>query len=330
MKKALFILCVAACLTPYISAPAALALGIAVALAGLATFEAGAKQYSKLLIQVSIVLLGFSIELSTVVKAGVGGLGFAAGAIILVFALGALLQRTLKTDVRLSALLCAGTAICGGSAIAATSSVIGASSSAVAVATAVVFVLNAVGVYAYPAIGHALHLTQEQFGAWAAVGIHDVAGVVAAGKQYGPVALEQATVIKLTRVLWIVPVALVMGWWVNRLEPAPPHAAKPKAPIPWFIVWFLAASALRTFVPALAEPRVWLEWTPAALSSGAASLAESLRALGKVLLTVALFLIGTGLSRAALASVGWRPLLMGITLWLCVSAAALAAVMSLL
>lgn len=300
---------------PWATAPIALAIGIALALLGLTAFESESKRLSRVLIQASVVLLGFSISLSDVARAGLSGMVFAAATIAIVFVLGLALQRLLATDRQVSSLLTAGTAICGGSAIAATGTVIGASSASISVATAVVFLLNAGGVYLYPWIGRALELSPEQFGAWAAVGIHDVAGVVAAAKQHGDAALAEATVIKLTRVLWIVPVAVVLGRMAQAGSAAVGERAKrPAAPIPWFVALFLVACAARTGA----------QW---ALGEGeVAPVAAHLKNIAKAAMTVALFLIGTGLSRSALRQAGWRPLLQGLLMWVAVSIAALAAV----
>ena len=308
-----------------IGAPAALAIGMALALVGLVAFGPTCKAAAKLLIQISIVLLGFSIPLGEVARAGLSGLGLAAGTIALVLVAGLALGRALRTDREFTTLLTSGTAICGGSAIAATGAAIRASAASISLATAIVFLLNAGGVYAYPALGRWMGLSQAQFGAWSAIGIHDTAGVVAAAKTYGSEALAQATIIKLTRVLWIVPVSLVLAAWHRRGAAA---AGTPTGPrlawasiVPWFIVGFLLACLLGTFVPALADPRAWLP--------GGVSVAEALRWSGKFLLTIALFLIGTGLSRKALAAAGWRPLALGVALWLIVSVASLVAVRAL-
>ncbi len=298
---------------PWATAPIALTIGIVLALLGLTAFEKQSKQLSRILIQTSVVLLGFSISLNDVAKAGLKGMVFAAATIAFVFLIGTLMQRLLKTDKQVSALLTAGTAICGGSAIAATGTVIGASSAAISVATAVVFLLNAGGVYLYPVIGEFLKLSQTQFGAWAAVGIHDVAGVVAAAKQYGDVALNEATVIKLTRVLWIVPVALVLGRMARR-EAIDPQTKRPAAPIPWFVGLFLVACLLRSIGEAtLGVPAI-------------APAADLLKSIAKSAMTLALFLIGCGLSRKALAQAGWRPLLQGLIMWIAVSVVALVVV----
>jgi uncharacterized integral membrane protein (TIGR00698 family) len=321
-REMVFLAAAAYCLTgfsewnPWATAPVALTIGIVLALLGFAAFEPESRRLSRVLIQASVVLLGFSISLSDVARAGVAGMVFAAATIALVFVLGVALRRVLATDKQVSALLTAGTAICGGSAIAATGTVIGASSASISVATAVVFLLNAGGVYAYPLIGRALDLSQEQFGAWAAVGIHDVAGVVAAAKQYGDVALAEATVIKLTRVLWIVPVAVVLGRMARPAgqgEDAGP-LRRPAAPIPWFVLLFVAACAARTVAQgALGADEI-------------APAATALRHIAKGAMILALFLIGTGLSRSALRQAGWRPLLQGLLMWVAVSVASLAAV----
>lgn len=326
VRRGLMLAGAAYCLTgfaewnPWASAPIALTLGIALALLGLTAFEPESRKLSRMLIQASVVLLGFSISLSDVARAGLSGMAFAAATIALVFVLGLALRRALATDRQVSSLLTAGTAICGGSAIAATGTVIGASSASISVATAVVFLLNAGGVYAYPLIGRALDLSQNQFGAWAAVGIHDVAGVVAAAKQYGDGALAEATVIKLTRVLWIVPVALVLGRMARADGPgAAPGAParRPGAPVPWFVALFVVACAVRTGAQsALGAEEV-------------APVAGALRNVAKAAMTLALFLIGTGLSRSALRRAGWRPLLQGLLMWVAVSVAALAAVRAL-
>jgi len=368
MPQALVIIALVLSFWGIFSAPVALAIGMGLALLNLAAFQADAKKLSKTLIQISIILLGFSIPLQDVARAGIQGLALSTGTIILVFGSAFLLARLLKVQDKMAALLAAGTAICGGSAIAATSGVIGAAAAQTAVATAVIFLLNACGVYAYPAIGHALQLSDAQFGSWAAIGIHDVAGVVAAGKSYSDAAADQATLIKLTRVLWIVPVAFTLAWWIRRNEAAAARATslasgdatggaheaskpRPGAPIPWFILWFLIACALRSFVPALNTPISFLQdsivnlssfatWIcPTWLADAAAihtpntagittgiTLSTLLRGIGKALLTVALLLIGLGLSRAALRQAGTRALGMGLILWLIVSIASLLAV----
>lgn len=286
--------------------------------------------------QTSIVLLGFSIPLAEVLRAGLSGLGLTLGTVLLALAAGIALGRLLRVEAHITTLLTAGTAICGGSAIVATGAAIRASAASISLATAIVFLLNAGGVYAYPPLGRWMGLSEIQFGTWAGIGIHDTAGVVAAGKVFGPVALDQATIVKLTRVLWIVPVSLGLAAWTRRQaaatqavaasgsEPVATPAAHVSlfSVVPLFILLFLLACIMRSFIPALVAER---EWLPAG-----ASVAASLRWLGKALFTVALFLIGTGLSRKALAAAGWRPLALGVVLWLIVSVVSLVAVRALI
>ena len=307
IARVLLLLALAFCLTPWASPPIALAIGIVLALAGLTAWPAQCKKWSKIAIQAGIVVLGLWISLQQVAHAGLTGLALSSGAIIVVLVLSLLLEKLLKPAKDVSTLLASGTAICGGSAIAATGTVIGASSGSMSIATAIVFLLNAVGVYVYPPIGHALDMSEQQFGAWAAIGVHDVAGVVAAAKGYTPrdLALEQATVIKLTRVLWIVPVAMVLGWLYRRSQHTDVKAAK--SPFPWFIVMFLAACGLRAVLDKTID------------SATATEIGNWAKIIASKLLSIALLLIGTGLSRSALRTVGWRALALGIILWVCVS-----------
>lgn len=309
--------------SPWGSVEWALLAGIVLALLNLTAFGALARKYSRLLIQCSIVLLGFWIDLHDVVKAGLSGLCFSAGVIVLTFGLGAALRRVLGVDETLTALLSSGTAICGGSAIAATGAVIRASDAQMSVALGLVFVLNAIAVFAFPPLGHALNLSQAEFGAWAAVAVHDVANVVATASRFGEDAAADATVIKLTRVLWLAPMCLVLGWWFAKRRAAPAPAEVAQRPsraariarvlnlVPWFIVGFVVASGLRTALVTL-----WPEVSWPAYAADA-------RAVAKTLMTGALFLIGCGLSRRAIASVGVRPMLLGVLLWVIVSACAL-------
>lgn len=309
---------------PIITPAIALALGIILGLLGISPLPALQKNASKLLIQISIVLLGFTLSLSQVALAGRAGLAFSTGAIVLVLIISELLARVLKTDRPVATLLSAGTAICGGSAIATTGQVIHAPAAAIALSTAIVFILNAVGVFAYPFIGRALGLTDHQFGAWCAVGVHDVAGVVAASADYmgSKVAQQDATVIKLIRVLWIVPVAFVLGHIHRKALSASgdqsPSAAK--APFPWFTVYFVLACLLRAGLDALFSTE----------KQTIADIASYVKLVASHLLSLALLLIGTGLTRKAIAAVGWKPALHGLILWLIISAASLLAAMHLL
>jgi len=298
-----FFLALAFCLTPWASPPPALALGLALALTLGNPFHDGSRYAAKWLLQGCVVLLGFGMNLAVVLKAGANGAGFAAGSIGFTFILGYWLRGRLGIGAKTSALISAGTAICGGSAIAAVGSVVGALEGEMTVAMGTVFVLNAVALFVFPPIGHALGLTQTQFGTWAGVAIHDVSSVVGAASRYGPGALQTATATKLSRALWIIPVSLAAAVAFRRN--AAPGQAPGKIQIPWFIGLFVLASVARTFL------------------SPVAALAPTVTHGATVGLTVTLFLIGAGLSRPMLRSVGWKPLAQGVLLWLSISAGSL-------
>ena len=300
------------CASPFASAPLALGVGMVLALLGLVAFEKEAKKFSRTLIQVCVVALGLRVDLATLAREAGSGFVFAAATILAAFLLGFALERLLRTGKELTLLISSGTAICGGSAIAAVGASIGASSSAMAVATGAVFILNAVALYAFPPIGHALHLTDAQFGLWAGVAIHDVSSVVGAASHYhagdpgSAAALDTANVVKLTRVLWILPCAFFAAWVMRRERGA--DGPRARAPFPWFILFFLAASAARTFIPAVADS------------------ADTVKFAAGLGFQLALFLIGSGLSRAAIASVGWRVLVQAVVLWLALAGASLAVI----
>lgn len=312
----IYLLGAAFCLTPWANAPMALALGIGLALLGWTAFEHQSKVASRVLIQACVILLGFRMDFSLLLNTAREGLLFAAGTIVGTLALGLLVGRLLKTDREITLLISSGTAVCGGSAIAAVGASIGASATGMAVATGAVFLLNAVALYVFPIVGHALHMSDAQFGTWAGVAIHDMSSVVNAAKEYHdetstlPIALDTANVVKLSRVLWIVPIALCARWWSRRGEGRAPGTGtyRWRSPVPVFILLFLAASAVRTFVPGLEE------W------------AEQIRVVAGTGFQLALFLIGAGLSRKAVASVGWRAMLLAVVLWVFISVTALVVV----
>ncbi|HEX7965641.1 MAG TPA: putative sulfate exporter family transporter [Gammaproteobacteria bacterium] len=295
------------CLTPWASPGLALALGLAFALLADNPYRDSGSKYVRWLLQGCVVLLGFGVDLGAVIRVGSQGLLFAAATIFGTFALGYALARLLRINLKTSLLISAGTAICGGSAIAAVGGAVDADKGEMSVAIGTVFLLNAVALYLFPPLGHALHLSQVQFGTWAGVAIHDVSSVAGAASAYGEEALRVATVVKLSRVLWIVPVTFAAAL----LFPRAGGAGARRLPLPWFILGFLGASALGSLLPAL-QPAV--PWLVRAARAGFA---------------VTLFCIGAGLSRAALKQVGYRPLLQGVCLWAFISAAALAAVLQL-
>ncbi|MBX3386622.1 MAG: putative sulfate exporter family transporter [Phycisphaeraceae bacterium] len=294
-------------LSPWGSPQVALGLGIVLALLGISWRPDLLRSASRGLIQVCVILMGFTIDLHEVARAGLGGAALSAGTIALTFVLGLLLAAAFGVEGKLATLLCSGTAICGGSAVAATGPAIRASDHAISVALASVFILNAVALYAFPPIGTSLKLSQAQFGAWAAVAIHDVSSVVGAAKTYGEAATADATVIKLARVLWIAPVAAVAGWWWRRHDARrsgdPIVRVRWTLLVPWFVGGFVLASVARTLLPGL-EP-----------------ISPQIRQTAKAGMSAALFLIGLNLSIRGIREVGWRALGMAVTLWVVLSVA---------
>ena len=313
-RRALFGALAAFSLTPWASPALALGLGAALALTAGNPFPLRTARASKVLLQACVVGLGFGMPLAAVAAAGAAGIGYTVAGIATALALGMALGRWLRVERETSVLITAGTSICGGSAIAAVGPAIGARPEAMSVSLATVFVLNAVALYLFPPIGHWLHLGQEQFAVWAAVAIHDTSSVVGAAAAYGEEALRTATVLKLARALWIVPLTLGFAAYTRR-SGAPAAGAEPAARVgvPWFIGLFVLAALTRTLLPAAAAP-----------------LLDGIARLARTGLVLTLFLIGAGLSRATLRAVGLRPLVQGVLLWAAVASAALLAVVRFL
>lgn len=306
VQKIAFFLLLLACLTPYVSPPIALALGLILAFTIGSPYPTQIQRPTKILLQFSVVLLGFGMNLGEVYKAGKDGVLFTIATIFGTLLVGYLIGKFLGISEKISSLISSGTAICGGSAIAAVAPVIEADSEEISVSLGTVFVLNSLALFIFPVIGHALGMTEHQFGIWAAIAIHDTSSVVGASQSYGPEALAIATTVKLTRALWIAPLALLFSY-LYRSKTA-------KVTIPWFIFLFLAATVVRTYAPLFIPP----------------SMFDSLVMLAKTGLTVTLFLIGASLSLKMLKKVGARPLLQGVVLWILISLVSLFAVMQLL
>jgi uncharacterized integral membrane protein (TIGR00698 family) len=280
-----------------VSPPIALAGGLIYGFSFLHPFHVEAKKLSKLLLQASVVGLGFGMDLQQVMQAGRSGFIYTAGSISIALLLGWGLGRLLQVKQRISYLISCGTAICGGSAIAAIAPITNASQEEIAVALGTVFVLNSIALLTFPAIGTALHMTQSQFGLWSALAIHDISSVVGATAKYGAVALTVGTTVKLARALWIVPLSI---------GTAMANKSKARVQWPWFILFFCLAAVLNTYVHIFQ------------------SAYSVLKHLGGIGLTVTLYLIGTGLSMKTLREVGLRPFLQGILLWILVAVGSLA------
>jgi uncharacterized integral membrane protein (TIGR00698 family) len=289
--KFLFLALGALTLTPWVSPPVALAMGLVFGLVFRNPFARQSKRLSRILLQASVVALGFGMNLFEIVHAGRSGFTYTALGIAFAMLLGTTLGKLLRVDPTASFLISTGTAICGGSAIAAVGPIIGANDEEMSVSLGTVFVLNSIALLTFPAIGAALKLSQTQFGLWAALAIHDTSSVVGAATKYGAVALAVGTTVKLARALWIVPLSL---------GTAALKRTKARIQWPWFILLFALAAVLNTYVP-----------------SGAAVF-KTLAHAGRIGLTLTLFLIGSGISRATLKQVGPRPLLQGVLLWIAV------------
>lgn len=283
-----------------VSSPVALVGGVAFGMSTEHPLRRESSALAKLLLQASVVGLGFGIDLHQVIRVGRSGFLYTAVSIVAAIGLGLLLGRVLKVQGRASFLIAAGTAICGGSAIAALAPINGADDEEISVAMGTVFLLNSIALLLFPAVGLAMHLSQSQFGLWAALAIHDTSSVVGAAARYGPEALAIGTTVKLARALWIVPVSLLTAAMVRRARGTAEAGGKTaygKVALPWFIAFFCAASVLSTYVVRLAPAY------------------GVLTHLGRLGLTATLFLIGTSLSRRTLRQVGVRPLVQGVALW---------------
>lgn len=298
IRKAVFIILAVMCLTPLLSSPIALALGFGLAIFIGNPFEQHLHKYIHLLLQISIVGLGFGLKLNEALQAGKTGFLLTVVSILTVMILGYVLGKVFKLEKKLSYLISAGTAICGGSAIAAISPIIKPDTKEISLSLAIVFTLNSVALFIYPAIGHLLHLSQEQFGLWCAVGIHDTSSVVGAAGKYGNEALKIATTVKLARALWIIPVSIITMFIFKNKES--------KVKIPWFIGYFIIAILLNTYLP-------FPEY-----------LTISITALAKSGLNLTLFFIGSTLSIKTLKTIGFKPLAAAVILWMVISIGSLA------
>lgn len=310
LARFLFIAAVIFSLSPFGSPPVALALGLLIAFTVGNPFPQIEGKVTKYLLQGSVVLLGFGMNLSAVYKAGRDGILFTIATIFGTLVLGYFVGKMLGVSSRTSALISSGTAICGGSAIAAVAPVINAENDEITVSLGTVFVLNSVALFVFPLIGQGVGLSQDQFGIWAAIAIHDTSSVVGAATAYGQDSLVMATTVKLARALWIAPVALMFAYLYRDRN----SETKARIAIPWFIVLFLAATTFRTYASAAIMP----------------SLFDSAVNLAKAGLTVTLFFIGASLSHETIKKFGYWALLQGIILWVVISVVSLFAVANIL
>ncbi len=254
---------------------------------------------AKSLLKLSVIILGFGLNLSTVISVGVSSIHITVIGITATMILGYLLGKLFSIDSNIRVLLSSGTAICGGSAIAAIAPAINATSSQIAVSMAIIFLLNAIGLIIFPPIGELLNLSEQDFGLWTALAIHDTSSVVGAAATYGTVALAVATTVKLTRTLWIIPLSFTIAK-INKSEN--------KTVFPLFLVGFIITATIRTVLPSFEV------------------LFNHFAMFGKEMMSGILFLIGAGLTTSELKKIGAKPLIVAVLLWIIVSVATLLAI----
>lgn len=296
-----------------ITSPIALFIGLVFALIFGIPFPTFNKKLSKYLLQAAVVGLGFGMNLQKSLQSGADGMLFTIISVVAVIIFGVLIGKTIKIDDKTSYLISSGTAICGGSAIAAVGGVIKADNNQMAVSLGVVFILNAIALFIFPPIGHIFELSQQQFGTWAAIAIHDTSSVVGAGQAYGTEACELATLIKCTRALWIIPLALVTAFFFRKQNSG---ETKAKITIPWFILLFVVAMVINTY-------------TPDSVIEYARPVYDNIVIIAKKALVLVLFAIGASLSIKTLKQVGIKPFIQAIALWIIIGVTSLIAVLFL-
>lgn len=293
VAKSVYFILGALALSPILSPPFALLLGIIFAQLFTHPFRMQNQKATKYLLQIAVVGLGFGMQLDSALKAGKEGFLFTVFSIVSTLILGYFFGKIFKVDPKTSYLITSGTAICGGSAIAAVSPVIKAEEKQISIALGTIFILNSAALFIFPAVGHWLGFSQQQFGLWSAIAIHDTSSVVGAAAKYGDEALQVATTVKLARALWIIPLAFFSTFLFK--------SKGTKIKIPYFIGLFVVAILLNTYVPFLN------------------AIGPYIVSVSKAGLTLTLFLIGTSLSKEMLKTVGIRPILQGLLLWICIS-----------
>jgi len=302
IRKIVFIIVAVSCLFPFIEPPVALLAGFILSFTIGHPFLKLNRKATKFLLQASVVGLGFGMNIYEAAEAGKSGLIFTASSIILTLFVGLLLGKIFNTPKNTSVLISSGTAICGGSAIAAMTPIIDADENETSVSLGIIFVLNSLALFIFPVVGHLLHMTQEQFGLWAAIAIHDTSSVVGAAQKYGDVALHLATTVKLERALWIIPLSLVTSIVYKKNGS--------KISIPYFIFLYIVAMVINTFLPVIQ------------------TISPTIVMISKKGLTLTLFLIGAGLTRSALKIIGFKPFLQGVILWICISICSLTVILN--
>ena len=302
VKKVLFICVGLFVLSDWCSAPYALLLGILFALLLTNPFPDQTRKLAPMLLKASIIGIGFGINLNQAVEIGSTGLLFTVASVSISILLGYVAGKIFNIEAKISYLISVGSAICGGTAIAAVSPIANADQRQISTAMGTVFVLNAVALFLFPFVGELLELSQTQFGYWSGIAIHDTSSVVGAASIYGKEALITATTVKLGRTLWIIPAIIISSFVYKNKEG--------KKKIPYFILFFLLAIVLSSYIPEINN------------------YSQQLRYIAKKGFSLTLFLIGAGISRTLVKSVGWRPFAQGIFIWVIISVGALVAIMN--
>lgn len=301
LQKILFFVLLIFCVTPFVEPPLALILGFVVSFFIGHPYIKHNSVAAKYLLQFSVVGLGFGMNLTEAIKVGKEGLIFTVASIFFTLIVGLIIGRYLKINKSTSTLISGGTAICGGSAIAALAPVINAKDEDISVAMACIFILNAVALLIFPVIGHQLNMSQDQFGLWSAIAIHDTSSVIGSAQKYGEEALKIATTVKLERALWIIPVSILLSV-LNK-------GSVKKIKIPYFILGFVGAILLAYYFPQIKPFGDIMVFT------------------AKKALNITLFLIASGLSMSSIKKVGVKPLVQGVLLWIFISVGSLLVIM---
>lgn len=296
-RTVLFVIAIIICTTPLSSPPIALLLGLVFAQFIGHPFVHLNSKSTGLLLKVSVVGLGFGMNVTQALEAGKSGFLLTISSILFTILLGIVLGKLLGIEKKITTLVSSGTAICGGSAIAAIGPVVGANDKEMSVSMGTIFLLNSLALVIFPPIGHYFNLTDKEFGLWSAIAIHDTSSVVGAASTYSEAALHIATTVKLARALWIIPLTIIIAFFFKREK----DGKKEKMKMPWFILLFVVAMVLNSYVSFIMEH------------------SSTLFNLSKIGLSVTLFLIGAGLSMTEIKAVGWRPLVLGVGLWIFIS-----------
>lgn len=305
--KIAFVLLILAACCPRVASWMALLAGIVYAfIFGGPAFPKFTKKTQKYLLQGCVVGLGFGMNLQAALASGKDGMMFTIVSVASVMILGFVVGKLIKVDPKTSYLISSGTAICGGSAIAAVAPVVKADDKQMSVSLGTIFVLNALALLIFPPLGHFFGLDNQQFGEWAAIAIHDTSSVVGAAAAYSDESLQVAAMVKCTRALWILPLALVTMFIFRKKN----DAGKGKLDvIPWFIFLFAIAMVINTYLfPAIGVP---------------AAVGSTIVTIAKRGFAITLFLIGTGLSKDSLKKCGAKPFIQGVILWFIIGAGSL-------